>query len=166
MVRFYDKDTGVTSTANGLSERGETVAVEKTIQPRLLITSDPYNSSSLNGFSHKEIEELVNRLGYDGYVHCGVCTASIRADNCIVCNQVKFTFRRGILQPIQNIERCPIILFATMNNLAIQEVVSDFPSVNEIEEALKSVDCKKLSVKLFEGIESYLSSKRLQNTIQ
>lgn len=164
-VRFYDKNTGVTSTANGLSERGEAVAKERTVRPRLLITSDPYNSSRLSQLSNKELVKLVNSLGYDGYVHCGVCTASIRSDNCIVCNQVVFTFRKGILQPIRKIERCPIIIFATTNNSNIREIVPDFPSVEEIEEEVKSFsddhskECE-YSKRLFEGIEIYLSSKR------
>lgn len=172
-VQFYNPLTGKTMTARGLSKKGEGLKTE-IVRARLLILSDPHNKkimcqkynyecgcnskrdvlstecSLTSKESLKKGGKWAVKKGYDGVMirHDSHNSKKCKA-NDLICPNVTFVFRKGILTEVDKPSRCSIIKYSKRNNTTIRKIRSDFPTCKEIDNMLTKTNCNDVSQQLY-----------------
>lgn len=138
---FYEEDTGKTLVIP--LKEGEDEGI------KLLILSNPPKKGDY---------EVIKRYKYGGYAKMHNCDISDKAqDECIVCKEVSFYFREGILVLSTKEKFCPIINFSKKNNISIRKVYPEFPTAEQISAALQNHKCHVVCQILYDYIREYLA---------
>ena len=185
-VQFYCVNSGKSMIARGLSKKGEKYYKPEVIRAKLLILSDSHNKKMLcKHFGYlcgcdsdrdvlstecylttnknlliKGAEKALD-LGYGGVVIRHDCLDS-DTNNSFICRNATFVFKKGILENIEGLypERCGIIKYSKKHNSCIRNIVRTFPTCEEIDNLLKTKDCSKVSIILYDMIREYMEKRR------
>ena len=141
---FYDEHSGHTLVVS--KKDGET---------KLLIVDDPENKR-LHNLDAEDIIEIIIKYNYQGIAKLERCDIK-NADQFFVCREASFGFIDGALEISKKEERCAIIDYAKKNNKCIRAVLLNFPTVEEIDDALKRHECSSVCKVIYQDIMNYMN---------
>jgi hypothetical protein len=143
-AQFYDEHTG------------ETLSVPKDIAIKMLILDDPGNRD----ITSREIIPILTEYQYQGIAYLQRCDIA-NQDHFFVCREALFGFLNGVLRVSQRSSVCEIITYAKKNNECLRAFISDFPTSEEIDVALKTYECSLVSKILYEDIMGYMNRSEI-----
>lgn len=98
------------------------------------------------------------RKGYHG-------TASVKSgrrckttSNTVVCKEVTIYLSPKALR-VAEVGKCGIVNYAKRYNACIREAIPSFPSVAQIDEALKSAPCRKVAKTLSRQLDEFFAAE-------
>ena len=137
LTKFYDPSDGH-SLVVPVSER----------KPLMLIAKGGDNDLSAEW-------EIVRASNYQGIAVVKPQAKTSTED--VLCGEVLFYFLDGVLELSKREETCAIITYAKRNYGVIRQVMPDFPSPTEIDEALRLYKCSTVCKILYGEVVKYLS---------
>ncbi len=172
--KVYDSDLGldiikVSPHVQFFCEKtGKTLKVfqsnpDEEIRPKLLVINGSYDdiikadnlATASLAVANLAVENLAVAKGLDGVA---IRTANDNSKNTLpadlICDNVTFVFKSGILKETTIPDRCGIIRYAKRNNSLIRETVKNFPTCEEIDEFLKQYQCHKVAKVLYMFLEN------------
>lgn len=155
--RFYDERTGHTLVISPLIK----------IDVKLLILDDferDHEKNASDTFEGRRFIKILKKYGYQGYVYTSKCVSLKDAckESCnddFLCKEVRFGFFEGILEKSQKENSCGVIEYSKRNYKCISKIMSDFPTPEDIDDALLTYKCNLVCKVLYEYISDYFHRK-------